>query len=120
MHDAKTLDASHTPFKAIDERRDTAPPHPGEYLREDVLPHFRLTRTAAARVLNISPEALQAILDERAHVTPELAAALEKAFGLNAATWRGFQLQYDLWHSALETPAHKDKDSGDADLMGLI
>ncbi len=94
-----------TPFKTIDERRDSAPPHPGEVLREDVLPHFGLSRLAAARRLDIPLETLEAILDERADINSALASRLNDTFGLAASFWLSLQLQVDLWRQALDDEA---------------
>jgi addiction module HigA family antidote len=50
------------------------PSHPGSLLREDVLPALGLAASDAARQLGVSRQKLQAILDERAPVTPEMAS----------------------------------------------
>jgi addiction module HigA family antidote len=51
----------------------SAPVHPGEILREDVLPALRLSVTDAARQLGIARQTLHRLLAERAAVTPEMA-----------------------------------------------
>ena len=47
--------------------------HPGDVLREDVIPDSRLSKTAFARQLEISREALPNILGRRSAVSPLLA-----------------------------------------------
>lgn len=105
MH-ADTLLSSTTrhPFKRHQERGDTAPLHPGEILREDFLPYHRLTSIDLARRLQVSPETLQNVLDEREGLTPELAERLSAVFALPARYWLALQMQLDLWH-ALSGPS---------------
>jgi len=73
------------------------PSHPGELLREDVLPALRLTVTDAAAKLGVSRQTLHAILSEKAAVTPEMAARLGKLCGDGAGVWLRMQQARDLW-----------------------
>lgn len=75
------------------------PVHPGEILREDVLPALRLSVTAAARQLGIARQTLHRILAERAAVTPEMAVRLGKFCGNGPGVWLRLQQAYDLWHA---------------------
>ncbi len=73
------------------------PTHPGELLREEVLPALRLTVTDAAAKLGVSRQTLHAVLSERASVTPEMAARLGKLCGNGAGLWLRMQQARDLW-----------------------
>jgi addiction module HigA family antidote len=73
------------------------PTHPGELLREDVLPAMRITVTKAAAKLGVSRQTLHAILAERAAVTPDMAVRLGKFCGNGAMTWLRMQQFRDLW-----------------------
>jgi addiction module HigA family antidote len=73
------------------------PSHPGELLREDVLPALGLTVKGAAEKLGVSRQTLHAILSERAAVTPEMAARLGKLCGDGPAVWLRMQQARDLW-----------------------
>jgi addiction module HigA family antidote len=73
------------------------PTHPGELLREDVLPALRITVTEAARKMGVSRQTLHAILSERAAVTPDMAVRLGKFCGNGALTWLRMQQLRDLW-----------------------
>jgi antitoxin HigA-1 len=55
-----------------------------------------LSVTKAARILGVSRQALDSILNERAGISPEMAIRLSKAFGGTAETWLQMQLNYDL------------------------
>jgi antitoxin HigA-1 len=75
------------------------PVHPGEILREDVLPALRLSVTAAAKQLGIARQTLHRILAERAAVTPEMAVRLGKFCGNGPGLWLRLQQTHDLWHA---------------------
>ena len=94
--------------------RRRPPTHPGEILREDVLPSLGLSVTAAARQLRISRQTLHRILAGTSAVTPEMAVRLGKFCGNGPALWLRMQEAFDLWHaekrlaSELEKiPAHR-------------
>src|ERR1043166_8707102 len=70
--------------------------HPGELLREDVLPALGRTRAEIARLLGVSRQTLHAILTERTPVTPEMALRLGKLCGNGPELWLSLQSRYDL------------------------
>jgi addiction module HigA family antidote len=72
------------------------PPHPGEIVREECLNPLGLTVTEGAKVLGVSRQALNNIVNERAGISPEMAIRLEKAFGSSADMWLRLQLAFDL------------------------
>lgn len=94
------------------------PPHPGETLREDVLPALGLSVAEAARQLGVSRVALSRVLHGHAAISVDLARRLEVWLrkpggrGPSAETWLRGQVAYELWqaeHSgrAIEVePAH--------------
>jgi addiction module HigA family antidote len=86
------------------------PPHPGETLKEDVLPAFGLTVTEAARQLGVTRTALSRVLNGHAAISPEMARRIEAWLGQDrggrAELWLGMQLDYDLWQ-AEQKPAPK-------------
>ncbi len=77
------------------------PPHPGETLREDVLPALGLNVTQAAAQLNVTRAALSRVLNGRAAISPEMALRLEGWLGMEnggrADLWIAQQAAYDLW-----------------------
>jgi len=88
------------------------PPHPGETLREDVLPALDLTVTEAAMQLGVTRAALSRVLNGRAAISPEMALRLEGWLGVEnggrADLWLSQQAGYDLWR-ARKTGAPKVK-----------
>jgi len=75
------------------------PVHPGEILRDDVLPGLRLSVTEAARQLGVARQTLHRILAGRQAVTPEMAVRLGKFCGNGPGLWLRLQQTYDLWHA---------------------
>lgn len=72
------------------------PPHPGRIIREECLDPLGLTVTAAARVLGVTRQALNNLVNEKAGISPEMAVRLSKAFGSDPGTWLRMQTAYDL------------------------
>ena len=76
------------------------PPHPGETLKEDVLPALGLTVTEAAAQLGVSRVALSRVLNGKAAISVDMALRLEAWLdGPSAESWLKGQLAYDLWHA---------------------
>jgi addiction module HigA family antidote len=79
------------------------PAHPGELLREVVIPATGKSRTEIATLLGISRQHLHDILSERKPVSATMAARLGKLFGDGPAPWLRMQTAYDAWHAERET-----------------
>jgi addiction module HigA family antidote len=77
-------------------KRGLAPMHPGELLREDVLPALARPRAEIARLLGVSRQTLHSILTERTPVTPEMALRLGKLCGNGPELWLNLQSRHDL------------------------
>ncbi len=72
------------------------PVHPGEMLREDVLPALGRPKTEIARLLGISRQTLYDILNEKQPVTAAMALRLGKLCGDGPEIWLNLQKRYDL------------------------
>jgi addiction module HigA family antidote len=75
------------------------PVHPGELLREDVLPAIGEPVSAVAKKLGVTRQHLHRILAEKAPVTPDMALRLGKFCGNGPGLWLRMQQTYDLWHA---------------------
>ena len=75
------------------------PAHPGEVLREDVIPATGKAKAEIARMLGISRQHLHDILAERKPVSPEVAVRLAKLFSTEPLLWIRMQGAYDAWHA---------------------
>jgi addiction module HigA family antidote len=78
---------------------ETPPSHPGEILREDVLPALGLSISEAAHELGISRQMLHRVLSGRAAVSPEMALRIGKFCGNGPDVWLRLQQAHDLWHA---------------------
>ncbi len=73
-----------------------APMHPGELLREDVLPALGKSVVELAELLGVSRQSLHAILSECASVTPAMALRLGKLCGNGPELWLSLQNRWDI------------------------
>ena len=77
----------------------TRPTHPGELLREDVLPALGLDKNSAARELDVTPEELGELLSGRLSVDAEWALRLGQFCGNGPSLWMNMQAAMDLWEA---------------------
>ncbi len=77
-------------------KRGLPPMHPGELLREEVLPALDRPKTELAKLLGVSRQTLYDILDEKQPVTPVMALRLGKLCGNGPDLWLNLQKRYDL------------------------
>src|SRR5271168_1887410 len=72
------------------------PPHPGEFIRTEIIGPVGLTVTAAAAALRVSRPALSSLLNGKANLSGEMALRIEKAFGVRMDTLLRMQASYDI------------------------
>lgn len=72
------------------------PPHPGLTVRHECLEPLGLSVTEAAKILGVTRQALNNLVNCKAGISPEMAIRLAKAFGSSPQTWLGMQADYDL------------------------
>lgn len=73
-----------------------APVHPGEILREDVLPALGKSKAEIARLLGVSRQSLYDIINERQPVTAQMALRIGKLCGNGPDIWLRLQEAWDL------------------------
>jgi addiction module HigA family antidote len=79
------------------EKRNGLPPvHPGEIIKEDILPSTGLSVTAAARALGVSRQMLHEILAERKPLSAVMCLKISRLFGGSPEVWMRLQAAYDL------------------------
>ncbi len=78
---------------------DRPPVHPGEILKEDVLPALNLSVAAAAKRLGVTRQTLHRVLAGTAAISPEMALRIGKFCGNGPDLWLRMQGAYDLWHA---------------------
>ena len=83
-------------------RLERPPTHPGEVLREDVLPAMNLSVSEAARRLGVSRQQLHRILGCTHPITVEMALRISRLVGNGASIWLRMQQNHDLWYAEQE------------------
>jgi antitoxin HigA-1 len=72
------------------------PPHPGDFIRTEIIEPFGLSVTAAAAALRVSRPALSSLLNGKADLSGDMALRIEKAFGVKMDTLMRMQASYDI------------------------
>jgi antitoxin HigA-1 len=84
-------------LKTTTEKKSGPPPiHPGEYLREDILPEVGLSVSAAAKALGVSRQMLHDIVAERKPLSAVMCLKMSRLFGSSPEMWMRLQSAYDL------------------------
>jgi addiction module HigA family antidote len=72
------------------------PPHPGDFIRTEIIQPAGLSVTAAAAALHVSRPALSSMLNGNANLSGDMALRIEKAFGVRMDTLMRMQASYDI------------------------
>jgi addiction module HigA family antidote len=72
------------------------PPHPGDFIRTEIIEPAGLSVTAAAAALQVSRPALSSLLNNKASLSGEMALRIEKAFGIKMETLMRMQSAFDI------------------------
>src|ERR1019366_9350347 len=72
------------------------PPHPGRSIRNACLEPLGLSVTDGAKLLGVTRQALNNVINGKSGISPEMAIRLTKAFGSTPETWLQMQLAYDI------------------------
>ena len=85
-------------MKTITDRDDRMrnPPHPGAFIRTEVLDPLELNVTKAAAVLRVSRVTLSNLVNGQADLSGDMALRIEKAFGVRMETLMRMQASYDI------------------------
>lgn len=86
--------------------RKRRPTHPGEVLREDVLPGLGVTQGQFAEMLGVSRRTVVELLAERRAVSPDMAHRLARVLDMTPEGWLNMQAAVDLWD---DYERHKDE-----------
>jgi addiction module HigA family antidote len=73
------------------------PTHPGEILREDVLPALKMTQSEFAKRLGVSRLSVSELLLEKRGLTPDMALRIAKLTNTTPESWLRMQEALDLW-----------------------
>lgn len=72
------------------------PPHPGDFIRTEIIEPLGLSVTAAAKALAVSRPALSSLLNSKTDLSGNMALRIEKAFGVKMDTLLRMQASFDI------------------------
>lgn len=76
--------------------RMKTPPHPGGFIRSEIIAPLGLSVSAASVVLGVTRTTLSGLVNERTPLSPDMAIRVEKAFGVSMETLMRMQGSYDI------------------------
>jgi antitoxin HigA-1 len=71
--------------------------HPGEIIREDIMPALGMTVTDLAKHLGVARPSLANLIHEHTGISMDMASRLGQAFGQSTRFWATLQFEHDLW-----------------------
>ncbi len=90
-------------------RTKRRPTHPGELLREETLPAAGLKPSELAPLLGVSQRGINALLQERRSVNPDMAHRLARVFKTTPEFWLRLQEAVDIWDAWQENRREYDR-----------
>ncbi len=75
---------------------DLKPIHPGDILKTEFLEPLKLTEEDLAKEIQVAPQIVHDLTQEKISLTVDLAYRLYFYFGVSAEYWLNFQKNYDL------------------------
>ncbi len=73
------------------------PTHPGEILREDVLPALEMSQSELAKRLGVSRLSVSELLLEKRGMSPDMAVRIGRLTNTTPDSWLRMQAAVDLW-----------------------
>ncbi len=83
------------------------PTHPGEFIKEDILNEFGLTQAQLAEALGVSYHNINQLVNEKCHLTADMALRLSRFTQTTPEMWLNLQLAIDLWDAYHSPDAEK-------------
>ncbi len=80
------------------------PPHPGQFIRDEILEANDLTVGTAAEHLGVARPTLSHLLNGKADLSAEMALRIEQVFGIRMKTLLAIQSAYDEAQVRQRTP----------------
>ena len=79
--------------------RQRRPTHPGELLRQEILPGAKITQGELAKRMGVSRRTVNEICLERRGVTSDMANRLARVLNTTPDVWMNMQAVVDVWHA---------------------
>ena len=80
-------------------RRKRKPTHPGELLREEILPAAGITQGDLAKRMGVSRRTINEICQERRGISADIAHRLARVFNTTPDLWMNMQAAIDVWNA---------------------
>ena len=77
-------------------KRDIAPIHPGEILKEEFLDPLEISQYRLAKSIGVTPRRVNEIVHGRRAITADTALRFGRYFGMEAEFWLNLQVHYDM------------------------
>ena len=84
------------------------PTHPGELLREEVLPALKMTQTEFAKRLGVSRLSVSELLLEKRALSPDMAIRVGRLTNTTPESWLRMQEALDLWELVRQPKRYED------------
>jgi len=84
------------------------PTHPGELLREEVLPALKMTQTELAKRLSVSRLSVSELLLEKRALSPDMAIRVGRLTNTTPESWLRMQEALDLWELERQPKRYED------------
>ena len=84
------------------------PTHPGELLREEVLPALKMTQTELAKRLGVSRLSVSELLLEKRTLSPDMAIRVGRLANTTPESWLRMQEALDLWELERQPKRYED------------
>jgi len=81
-------------------QKKLSPTHPGELLRDEIMPAAKLTQDRLATLLGVSRRTVNEIVTEKRSLSADMAHRLARLFNTTPELWLGLQQDVDLWKAA--------------------
>ena len=78
-------------------KRQRRPTHPGELLREEILPAAKITQAELAKRMGVSRRTVNEICQERRGVSADVAHRLARVLNTTPDLWINMQAAVDVW-----------------------
>ena len=82
---------------AILNKRKRRPTHPGEILREEILPEIGISQGNLAEALSVSRQTVNELVQEKRNISMDMAYRLGRLFNMDATVWIRMQEAVDAW-----------------------
>src|SRR6266852_1933629 len=73
------------------------PPHPGDFIKTEILDELHLSVARAAEILGVRRATLSDLIHGKVTLSPEMALRIEKAFGVSMDMLLRMQAWYDSY-----------------------